>query len=63
MEELQRNAHTAAERGDTIAVYKTNITRTGNKHSEATIGMGNSGNMLTKEYEQLNIWAEHFQEI
>jgi len=56
-------AQHAAEKGDSRTVYKITKTLTGGFTNSSTIVKDKNGNALTKNEEQLERWAEHFEEI
>ena len=60
---LAREAQTAAEKGDTRTVYKITKRLTGGLINKTTTVKDKNGNVLMKEENQLERWAEHIKEI
>ena len=60
---LAREAQTAAEKGDTRTVYKITKQLTGGFINKTTVVKDKNGNVLMKEEDQLERWAEHYKEI
>ena len=60
---LAREAQTAAEKGDTRTVYKITKQLTGGFINKTTAVKDKNGNVLMKEEDQLERWAEHIKEI
>jgi len=63
IDNLAKEAQEAADKGDTRTVYKITKSLTGGFTNTSTIVKDKNGNTLTKEEDQLDRWAEHFQEV
>ena len=62
MDSLATEAQTAADKGDTRTVYKITKTLTGGFTNKTTVVKDKNGQVLMREEDQLNRWAEHFKE-
>ena len=60
---LAQEAQNAADSGDTRTVYRVTKILTRSFYNQATVVKDKDGNVLMKEEDQLNRWAEHFKEI
>ena len=60
---LAREAQIAVEKGDTRTVYKITKQLTGGFINKTTVVKVKNGNVLMKEEDQLERWAEHYKEI
>ena len=60
---LATEAQTAAEKGDTRTVYRITKSLSGGSSRKTTAVKDKNGEMLMKDEDQLNRWAEHFKEV
>ena len=59
---MAAEAQAAAQRGDSRTVYRITKALTGGFTSKTTVVKDRTGNVLTKDEDQRNRWAEHFRD-